>query len=182
MSSPSDSAVEGSRSHKRNVFDSDACQSRRLLVSRPAASTGAQPLLAAIDGHAKNFSVFIEAKGFYRITPRYDVLSAHPVMGHGTGRLSSHKVKMAMAIDGKNRHYKWSEIRREHFEQTAQRCHLPDAPALIDNLIDQTPKAIAEVAAKLPSNFPDDLAKSIFDGLMQAANALGNSPSPSEMS
>ena len=47
MSSPSDSAVEGSRSHKRNVFDSDACQSRRLLVSRPAASTGAQPLLAA---------------------------------------------------------------------------------------------------------------------------------------
>jgi serine/threonine-protein kinase HipA len=88
-------------------------------------------MLAAIDGHAKNFSIFIESKGFYRLTPRYDVLSAHPVMGHGAGSLSSHKVKMAMAIDGKNRHYKWSEIRRDHFEHTAQRCHLPDAPALI---------------------------------------------------
>jgi serine/threonine-protein kinase HipA len=89
------------------------------------------------------------------------------------GRLSSHKVKMAMAIDGKNRHYKWSEIRRDHFEQTAQRCHLPDAPALIDELVARTPQAVAEVAAKLPTNFPEDLAKSIFDGLNQAANALG---------
>ena len=130
-------------------------------------------MLAAIDGHAKNFSVFIEPRGFYRLTPRYDVLSAHPVMGHGAGRLSSHKVKMAMAVDGKNRHYKWPEIRRDHFEQTAKRCHLPDAPALIDELITRTPKAIAEVAAKLPFDFPEALAKSIFDGIYRAANALG---------
>ena len=131
-------------------------------------------MLAAIDGHAKNFSVFIEPRGFYRLTPRYDVLSAHPVMGHGAGRLSSHKVKMAMAVDGKNRHYKWPEIRRDHFEQTAKRCHLPDAPALIDELITRTPKAIAEVAAKLPFDFPEALAKSIFDGIYRAANALGD--------
>lgn len=135
-------------------------------------------MLAAIDGHAKNFSVFIEPKGFYRLTPRYDVLSAHPVMGRGAGRLASHKLKMAMAIDGKNRHYKWSEIRREHFEQAAQRCHLPDAPALIDALFARTPQAIAEVAAKLPASFPEDLAKSIFDGLRQAADASGESIQP----
>ena len=131
-------------------------------------------MLAAIDGHAKNFSVFIEPRGFYRLTPRYDVLSAHPVMGHGAGHISSHKVKMAMAVDGKNRHYKWPEIRRDHFEQTAKRCHLPDAPALIDELITRTPKAIAEVAAKLPFDFPEALAKSIFDGIYRAANALGD--------
>ena len=130
-------------------------------------------MLAAIDGHAKNFSVFIEPKGFYRLTPRYDVLSAHPVMGHGAGRLSSHKVKMAMAIDGKNRHYKWSEIRRDHFEQTALRCHLPDAPALIDELVARTPLAITEAATKLPANFPEDLANFVFDGLSEAANVLG---------
>jgi serine/threonine-protein kinase HipA len=96
-------------------------------------------MLAAIDGHAKNFSIFIEPRGFYRLTPRYDVLSAHPVMGHGAGRLAAQKVRMAMAIDGKNRHYKWAEIRREHFEQTAQACRLPDAPALIDELVARTP-------------------------------------------
>ncbi|MBS1190076.1 MAG: toxin HipA [Rhodocyclaceae bacterium] len=129
-------------------------------------------MLAAIDGHAKNFSIFIEPKGFYRLTPRYDVLSAHPVMGQGAGRLSSHKVKMAMAIDGKNRHYKWSEIRRDHFEQTALHCRLPDAPALIDELVSGTPRAIAEVADGLPSDFPENLAGALFEGLKQAANAL----------
>ena len=129
-------------------------------------------MLAAIDGHAKNFSVFIEPRGFYRLTPRYDVLSAHPVMGHGAGRLSAPKVKMAMAIDGKNRHYKWAEIRREHFEQTALDCRLPDAPALIDELVARTPQAIAEVADDLPANFPEDLASTIFEGLKQAADTL----------
>lgn len=131
-------------------------------------------MLAAIDGHAKNFSVFIEPKGFYRLTPRYDVLSAHPVMGHGAGRLAAQKVKMAMAVDGRNRHYKWAEIRREHFEQTAQGCRLPDAPALIDELVAATPQAIAEVADDLPANFPEDLAGAVFDGLKQAAEKLGH--------
>lgn len=130
-------------------------------------------MLAAIDGHAKNFSVFIEPRGFYRLTPRYDVLSAHPVMGHGAGRLAPQKAKMAMAVDGKNRHYKWAEIRREHFEQTALGCRLPDAPALIDELITATPPAIAQVADKLPADFPADLAGAVFDGLRQAADKLG---------
>ncbi len=131
-------------------------------------------MLAAIDGHAKNFSVFIEPRGFYRLTPRYDVLSAHPVMGHGAGRLSSHKLRMAMAVNGKNRHYKWAEIRREHLEHTAQECRLPDAPALIDELVARTPHAIAAVADDLPANFPADLASTIFDGLKQAADTLGH--------
>jgi len=38
-------------------------------------------LLCAIDGHAKNFSLFMETDGGYRLTPRYDVLSAYPVLG-----------------------------------------------------------------------------------------------------
>ena len=85
-----------------------------------------------------------------------------------------------MAIDGKNRHYKWSEIRRDHFELTAQRCHLPDVPVLIDDLVARTPQAIAEVAANLPTNFPEDLAQSIFNGLSQAATALGRSANRAE--
>lgn len=83
-----------------------------------------------------------------------------------------------MAIDGKTRHCKWSEIRRDHFEQTTQRCHLPDVPTLIDELVARTPQAIAEVAANLPTSFPKDLAESILDGLSQAATALGGSASP----
>lgn len=37
-------------------------------------------LLAAIDGHAKNFSLFIEAEGKYRLTPLYDMISAYPLI------------------------------------------------------------------------------------------------------
>lgn len=67
-------------------------------------------LLAAIDGHAKNFSIFLLQGGAYRLTPRYDILSAHPMLGNGRGKLSPRKIKMAMAVRGKNRHYVWDQI------------------------------------------------------------------------
>lgn len=35
-------------------------------------------LLAALDGHAKNFSLFVEAGGRFRLAPRYDVVSSYP--------------------------------------------------------------------------------------------------------
>lgn len=40
-----------------------------------------QWLIGATDGHAKNFSVFIQAGGSYRLTPFYDIISAFPVLG-----------------------------------------------------------------------------------------------------
>lgn len=47
-----------------------------------------QWLIGATDGHAKNFSVFIQAGGSYRLTPFYDIISAFPVLG-GTGITSA---------------------------------------------------------------------------------------------
>ena len=75
-------------------------QNPRLYINFPLA------LAAAIDGHAKNFSLFLLPGGAYRLTPRYDVLSAHPVLGNGRGRLARQKVRMAMAVWGANRHYR----------------------------------------------------------------------------
>lgn len=43
--------------------------------------------LAAIDGHAKNFSLFVLPGGRYRMTPLYDVLSAWPLIGNGPNAL-----------------------------------------------------------------------------------------------
>jgi serine/threonine-protein kinase HipA len=37
-------------------------------------------------------------------SPRYDVLSAYPVLGTKANQLSPHKVKLAMAVEGNNRH------------------------------------------------------------------------------
>ncbi len=56
-------------------------------------------LLAGIDGHAKNFSIFIGPSGRFRMTPLYDIMSAHPLLD--AKQLQSQKIKMAMAVSGK---------------------------------------------------------------------------------
>jgi serine/threonine-protein kinase HipA len=53
-------------------------------------------LLAATDGHAKNFSIAMLPGGRYRATPIYDVLSAHPIIGTGKNRIPPQKAKLAM--------------------------------------------------------------------------------------
>jgi serine/threonine-protein kinase HipA len=131
-------------------------------------------LLCAIDGHAKNFSVFIEPQGQYRLTPRYDVISAYPVLGHGAGKLAEQRVRMAMAVSGKNRHYRWSEIRRSHWEETAARCGLgTDVRALIDGLVAQTPGVVDQVRKVIPKGFPARVAEPILKGLAARAKELG---------
>lgn len=131
-------------------------------------------MLAAIDGHAKNFSVFIEPRGHFRLTPRYDVLSAYPVLGHGKGKLAPEKIRMAMAVRGANRHYRWREIRRSHFEQTARDCGLGSSVrAVIDELVERTPEVIQQVGAAIPPGFPERVGTSILEGLRRAAQRLG---------
>lgn len=131
-------------------------------------------LLCAIDGHAKNFSVFIEPQGQYRLTPRYDVISAYPMLGPGAGKLAEQKVRIAMAVSGKNRHYRWNEIRRSHWEESAARCGLgTDVRALIDALVAQTPGVVAQVRKVIPNGFPSRVAEPILKGLATSAKELG---------
>lgn len=129
-------------------------------------------LLCAVDGHAKNFGVFLDAGGAYRLTPVYDVLSAYPVLGKTRGRLSPKKVKMAMAVEGRRRHYRWHLIQRRHWEETARQCGLANEfAALVGELVELTPEVVKQVSAKLPADFPDDVATPMLKGL-QSANKL----------
>ncbi|WP_253273632.1 type II toxin-antitoxin system HipA family toxin [Collimonas arenae] len=130
-------------------------------------------LLCAIDGHAKNFSVFLLPEGRFRLTPSYDVLSAYPVMGTSNNQLSSQKVKMAMAITGENRHYRWTEFRRHHWVQTAQKCGLGTRiDELLDAILAQLPEALDNAAAQIPTNFPAQVADTIFQGIRESAKKL----------
>lgn len=129
-------------------------------------------LLCAIDGHAKNFSVFIEAGGEYALTPRYDIISAYPVFGRRADQLSPHKVKMAMAISGKNRHYRWREIHLEHWLTTASRAGVLQPRALLETIASSAPGVIAKVEAMVPKGFPSKVAGPIFEGLRSAAGDL----------
>jgi serine/threonine-protein kinase HipA len=131
-------------------------------------------MLCAIDGHAKNFSLFLNAGGSYRLTPRYDVLSAHNTLGTKAGALSPHKVKMAMVVRGsKAPHYHWSDILPRHFEQTAQRCGLgSNIDHMMEELIERTGPAIQAVQRLLPADFPQELAQDVLTGLRSAADRM----------
>lgn len=130
-------------------------------------------LIAAIDGHGKNFSVFLEPENSYRMTPLYDVLSAFPVMSKKV--LQPQKIKMAMSLKGKNTHWKWSNIQPRHFVSTAAQAKYPsnNAASHYEYFVDNVENAIAKVEGKIPNNFPVYVAETIFSGLRkQAAKKL----------
>lgn len=129
-------------------------------------------LLAAIDGHSKNFSIFLHPGSGYRLTPRYDILSAYPVLGHGAGLLSPHKIRMAMAVTGKNRHYRWKEITARHWLETAMRCGFDEMNRVMEEVVETTPGAIDRATNDLPREFPEALAHAITAGTIDAAKRM----------
>lgn len=132
-------------------------------------------MLCATDGHGKNFSVFIEPQGRFSLTPLYDVISAYPIMGHGRNRLAPEKARMAMAVAGKNRHYKWLEIQARHWVSTAAGIGLKStARQDILDLTQTAPHVVERVAAGLPNGFPESVSGPIFDGILQAARRLAD--------
>jgi serine/threonine-protein kinase HipA len=131
-------------------------------------------LLAATDGHAKNFSIAHLPGNRYESTPLYDVLSAHPITGSGAGRLAAQKVKLAMAVRSKNVHYLLNQIQRRHWVAEGQRVGFSAAyvDTLIDRLTAQTETVIDTVSSQLPADFPLDVADAVFDGMRRLNRKL----------
>jgi serine/threonine-protein kinase HipA len=129
-------------------------------------------MLAAIDGHAKNFSIFLLPKGAYQLTPRYDILSAYPVLGHGRGKLAPERIKMAMSVKGKSRHYVWTEIHARHWIETAKRHGITNMNSIVEDLVAKTPAVIDRVRSLLPTDFPSQIAETILVGLRSRAEQL----------
>ena len=126
----------------------------------------------AIDGHAKNFSVFLLPGGAYRLTPRYDILSAYPVMGHGRGKLSPEKIRLAMAVQGKNHHYHWKEVQGRHWLETAKRCGFGDMQSVIEEVIAKTPEVLQQIHSVIPRGFPLHISDSILKGVRACSEGL----------
>lgn len=134
-------------------------------------------MLAATDGHAKNFSIRLLAGGRFHLTPMYDVLSAWPIIGRGESTWALQKVKLAMAVHGKNRHYHLKDIQRRHYNAMARRCGYPDgAEPVIQKLLARTPTAIETVRRELPAGFPVSVADAVLNGLSAAAESLQKMP------
>jgi len=129
-------------------------------------------LLAATDGHAKNFSIFHHAGGAFGMTPLYDVLSAWPVIGPGANQLPIQDAKLAMAIRGKSRHYRLREIHPRHWHELAIRIGLPGLWDRMRNLVESADAHVAAVKARLPSSFPERVIDAIAAGVKQQSAAF----------
>jgi serine/threonine-protein kinase HipA len=134
-------------------------------------------LLAAPDGHAKNFSIKLLAGGRYQLTPLYDVMSIWPIEGGGANQYALHKARLAMALLGKNKHDRFVDVQRRHFNSTAARCFLRvNAEEVIERVLARTAGAIEAVAARLPVGFPQRVADTIFAGIVRNTKLLGDMP------
>lgn len=130
-------------------------------------------ILAAPDGHAKNFSIFLEPQGRFSLTPLYDVLSSYPILGHGNNKLAPQKLTMAMSVVGKNRHNKWAYITPSDWLTTASKCRAQgDIEKILQELIEATPKMIETVSSELPNGFPSRVSEPIFEGIQRAVERL----------
>jgi serine/threonine-protein kinase HipA len=130
-------------------------------------------LLAATDGHAKNFSIRILPGGRFQLTPLYDVLSTWPVIGRKANEIPLEKVKLAMAIPGQRPHYLLKSLHRRHFEALGRKLGLgPDAGKLLEQMVESVGAVIATVEKQLPRGFPSSLADRVFEGLARNAKAL----------
>jgi len=128
-------------------------------------------LLGATDGHAKNFSVFLLPGGRYQMTPLYDVISAQP--SADAKQIRHNQFRMAMAV-GDNPHYIMKTIATRHFIQTANRAGIGEevVVSILDELRGTAERAIDREAAKLPKDFPIEVAESIISGMRRRLRAI----------
>jgi serine/threonine-protein kinase HipA len=128
-------------------------------------------LLCATDGHAKNFSVFLEPGGSYCLTPLYDMISAYPPIRNRS--LPFQKANMAMALKGTSKnHYPWSNIQPRHFLATATAVDfsVTKAEQILQEMLSSVEDVASQVSQKLPADFPEHISSAILEGMITLAN------------
>jgi serine/threonine-protein kinase HipA len=133
-------------------------------------------LLGAIDGHAKNFSVFLSPGGRFHMTPLYDVISAQPSVD--SKQVLWKQFRLAMAF-GTKPNYQIRQVAPRHFFQTADRAGMARqvVRSILEELRDTAATAVDSVLSTLPRGFPEQIASSIEDGIKRRLPFLDN-PEP----
>ncbi len=129
-------------------------------------------LLGAIDGHAKNFSIFLHQGGRFELTPVYDVISAYPLAEKR--QVEYRDLKMAMALHSKNVHYAWHEIMPRHWFIHSAKVDFPKVQMqkIIENAADRLDSVIDTAAANIPDDFPAVIAETIFAGMRRCMGRI----------
>jgi serine/threonine-protein kinase HipA len=121
-------------------------------------------LLAAPDGHAKNFSIFLHRDG-YVMTPLYDVMSAWSIIGPGANAWAYRDVTLAMALGGSRPYRYLHRIAVRHWRALAARTGLPHAFNSMQQLVANADAALTRLEARLPADFPPHVWERIAAGV-----------------
>lgn len=129
-------------------------------------------LLAATDGHAKNFSIFLQPGDVYTMTPLYDVISVWPYIGDGPNQFRWRSASLAMALRAKNTHYVLHTIQPRHWHALAMKHGGATTWAAMQALVAEVEPALARVHQHLPATFSQPLWLSIAQGATALARAF----------
>ncbi|RDV25426.1 type II toxin-antitoxin system HipA family toxin [Alteromonas aestuariivivens] len=136
-----------------------------------------QWLIGATDGHAKNFSIYLEAGGAYRLTPFYDILSAYPITG-GQG-LHLRDLSLAMGLTAtKGKKRKIDQIFPRHFVATAKSVGFDPArmQSIMLKFVDELPVAIEKLKRRMHAEIPDSIQTAIFEQSLMKLERLKSAP------
>ena len=125
-------------------------------------------LLAATDGHAKDFSIRHRRGSRFHLAPLYDVLSAWPIIGRGPNQLPYEKAKLAMALRGQNAHYRLNEIKVRHWQRLAALCG-SDVFDRMTAMVERVDDALRLVEQRLSAGFPENVWARVAQGMRRHA-------------
>jgi serine/threonine-protein kinase HipA len=126
-------------------------------------------LMAATDGHAKNYSIFLQPGDGYVMTPLYDILSMWPYFGDSPSQFNRRRAGLAMAMRSKNVHYALSTIQTRHWHQLAMKNGGPAVWNAMQGLVDRVEPALAAVEKRLPRDFHAQSWEAISKGMKREA-------------
>ena len=95
-----------------------------------------------------------------------DVLCAQPNVD--AGQIRHNRFRLAMSA-GDNCHYGMDRVFPRHFVQTARKAAVGEelATAVLDEIADCAPTAMADAMVRLPSDFPEQISSSIREGVFR---------------
>jgi serine/threonine-protein kinase HipA len=129
-------------------------------------------LMAASDGHAKNYSLFLRQGDAYTMTQLYDVISVWPYLGDGANQFHWRSAGLAMALRARNAHYTFHSIRTRHWHTLAMKNGGPPTWQAMLAMVDHIEEALAAVESRLPRSFPGRSWDTIQAGVRSQVHAF----------
>jgi serine/threonine-protein kinase HipA len=130
-------------------------------------------LLAATDGHAKNYSIFLGQGDVYAMTPLYDVISVWPYVGDGAHQFRWRSAGLAMAVRSKNAHYALHTIQPRHWEGLAMKNGGVGVWEAMQAMVGAVEGAIGRVEGRVPASFPPSIWERVVEGMREQVRQFG---------